>query len=326
MAIELRLFGATIVALLIGLVIGPLVLPVLRRLKIQQTIREEGPVSHLKKGGTPTMGGIMFLLPLIIVIFIFVPAADHKVAIAWLWLVLGLGIVGFLDDYIKVVRKQSLGLRAREKLLGQMLVAVVFYGMLKYLGHSQDLIVPILGWRVALDWLYLPFVVVLTMAAGNGANLTDGVDGLLASTVVIACLAYVFIGLATGLEVVAVLSAALLGSLLAFLRFNWHPAAVFMGDVGSLALGGALAGAAILTKTELLLIPIGIMFVIETLSLIIQVIYFRKTGGKRFFRMAPIHHHFELGGWSEVKIVFAWCLLGIMGGIVGLWLLPSMGF
>ncbi|HBK86518.1 MAG TPA: phospho-N-acetylmuramoyl-pentapeptide-transferase [Firmicutes bacterium] len=322
----MRLFGATIVALLIGLVVGPLILPVLRRLKIQQTIREEGPASHLKKGGTPTMGGIIFLLTLIITVFIFVPVAELDIAVTWLWLVLGLGVVGFLDDYIKVVRKQSLGLRAREKLLGQMLVAVVFYGMLKYFGHSQDVIVPIFGWRLALDWLYLPFIIVLTMAAGNGANLTDGVDGLLASTVVVACLAYVVIGLATGVEVVAVLSAALLGSMLAFLRFNWHPAAVFMGDVGSLALGGALAGAAVITKTELLLIPIGIMFVIETLSLIIQVIYFRKTGGKRFFRMAPIHHHFELSGWSEVKIVFAWCLLGVVGGIVGLLLLPSMGF
>lgn len=325
MAIEIRLLLVTSAALLIGLAAGPLILPALRRLRIQQTVREEGPATHLKKGGTPTMGGLIFLLPLVIVVLVFVPAADRLLAAAWLWLVLGLGVVGFLDDYIKVVRRQSLGLRAREKLLGQLLVAVVFYGMLKYLGHSSDVIVPIFGWRLAIDWLYLPFVIFLTMAASNGANLTDGVDGLLASTVIIACLAYVFIGLATGVEAVAILSAALLGTLLAFLRFNWHPAAVFMGDVGSFALGGALAGAAMLTKTELLLLPIGIMFVIETLSLIIQVVYFRRTGGKRFFRMAPIHHHFELGGWPEVKVVVAWCILGIIGGIIGLLLLPSMG-
>lgn len=325
MAIEMRLLLATLATLLIGLAAGPLILPALRRLRIQQTIREEGPASHLKKGGTPTMGGLIFLVPLVIVVLVLVPAADRLLAATWLWLVLGLGVVGFLDDYIKVVRRQSLGLRAREKLLGQLLVAVVFYGMLKYLGHSSDVIVPILGWRLPMDWLYLPFVIFLTMAAANGANLTDGVDGLLASTTIVACLAYVFIGLATGLEVIALLSAALLGALLAFLRFNWHPAAVFMGDVGSFALGGALAGAAMLTKTELLLLPIGIMFVIETLSLIIQVVYFRRTGGKRFFRMAPIHHHFELSGWSEVKVVLAWCALGVIGGIIGLLLLPSMG-
>ncbi|NLW16969.1 MAG: phospho-N-acetylmuramoyl-pentapeptide-transferase [Firmicutes bacterium] len=321
----MRLLFATISALLLGLVTGPIILPVLRRLKIRQTVREEGPATHLKKTGIPTMGGVIFLLPLVIVAILFVPASDRLLAVTWLWVVLGLAVVGFLDDYIKVVRKQSLGLRAREKLLGQLLVAVVFYAMLKYLGHSTEVVVPIWGWRLALDWLYLPFVILIVMAAGNGANLTDGVDGLLASSSIVTCLAYVFIGLTTGVEVIALLMAALVGALLAYLRFNWHPADVFMGDVGSLALGGAFAGAAILTKTELLLVPICIVFVIETLSLIIQVVYFRRTGGKRFFRMAPIHHHFELGGWSEVKVVGLWCLLSMIGGIMGLLLLPSMG-
>ncbi|HHW99452.1 MAG TPA: phospho-N-acetylmuramoyl-pentapeptide-transferase [Firmicutes bacterium] len=325
MKTEIRLLLAALSALVLGLAIGPVILPALRRLKIRQTVREDGPATHLKKSGVPTMGGIIFLISLVVVAFIFVPAHQRMLAATWLWLVLGLGVIGFLDDYIKVVRRQSLGLRAREKLLGQLIVAVVFYGMLKYLGHSFDLIVPIWGWRLAFDWLYLPFVILIIMAAGNGANLTDGVDGLLASSVIVSCLAYVFIGLATGLEVIAVLMATLVGALLAYLRFNWHPAEVIMGDVGSLALGGAMAGAAILTKTELLLVPIGIVFVIETLSLIIQVVYFRRTGGKRFFRMAPIHHHFELGGWSEVKVVSVWCLLSIIGGIVGLLLLPSMG-
>lgn len=272
------------------------------------------------------MGAFLFLLPLIIVAFFFVPAGDVQIAVAWFWLVLGLALVGFLDDYIKVVKQQSLGLRAREKLIGQTLVALVFYGMLKYMGHSHDILIPFFGWRLALDWLYLPLVILLTMGTGNATNLTDGVDGLLATTVIIACLAYVFIGLVTGVEVIAVLAAILVGSLLAFLRHNWHPAKIFMGDVGSLALGGALAGAAILTKTELLLLPIGIVFVLETLSLIIQVVYFRRTGGKRFFRMAPVHHHFELGGWSEVNIVWLWCAVGVVGGIVGLLALPSLGF
>lgn len=321
----LRLFIAAFSTLLVGLLAGPLILPTLRRLKIRQTVREDGPASHLKKTGTPTMGGIIFMLSLFLVAVVIVPPADRMVAAAWLWLALGLGVVGFLDDYIKVVRKQSLGLRAREKLLGQLLVALIFYGMLKYLGHSSDLIIPVFGYRLALDWLYLPFVIFITMAAGNGANLTDGVDGLLASTVIVISLSYVFIGLATGVVVVALLNAALIGALLGYLRFNWHPADVIMGDVGSLALGGAVAASAILTNTELLLVPIGIIFVIETLSLIIQVVYFRRTGGKRFFRMAPIHHHFELGGWSEVKVVLAWCLVSMVGGIVGLLLLPSMG-
>lgn len=325
MDISLRLITAAISALLTGLLAAPMILPTLRRLKIRQTVREDGPASHLKKTGTPTMGGLIFLVTLVVVAIFIVPVADRMVAAAWLWLALGLGVVGFLDDYIKVVRRQSLGLRAREKLLGQLLVALVFYGMLKYLGHASDVIIPISGYRLPLDWLYLPFVVFLTMASGNGANLTDGVDGLLASTVIVISLTYIFIGLSTGVVVVALLNAVLIGALLAYLRFNWHPAAVIMGDVGSLALGGAVAASAMLTKTELLLVPIGIIFVIETLSLIIQVVYFRRTGGKRFFRMAPIHHHFELGGWSEVKVVLAWCLVSVAGGIIGLLLLPSMG-
>ncbi len=325
MTLEMRLLSAALTALLIGLAMGPAILPILRRLKVQQTVREEGPASHLKKAGTPTMGGVLFLIPLVIAAIIFVPAKDRPRAAAWLWLVLGSGLVGFLDDYIIVVKRQSLGLRAREKLVGQILVALIFYGMLVYLGHSRELIVPFLGLRIDLGWLYLPFVVLIVLSAGNGANLTDGVDGLLGSTMVVTSLTYLFIGLVTEVEVVAVLSAALIGALLAFLRFNWHPASVFMGDVGSLALGGALSGAAILTKTELLLIPIGIILVIETLSLIIQVMYFRRTGGRRFFRMAPIHHHFELGGWSEVKVVAVWCLTSVVGSLVGLWALSTMG-
>lgn len=325
MRIEVRLLLATVSALLLGLLIGPIILPTLRRLKIRQTVREDGPATHLAKSGIPTMGGLIFLATTVAVAIVFVPADHRALAATWFWVVLGLGLIGFLDDYIKVVRRQSLGLRAREKLLGQLIVAVVFFGMLKYLNHSLDLIVPVWGWRLPLDWLYLPFVIIVIMAAGNGANLTDGVDGLLASCAIVSSLAYVFIGMVTGQEVIALLLAILVGALLAYLRFNWHPAAVFMGDVGSLAIGGALAGAAILTKTELLLIPIGVVYVIETLSLIIQVVYFRRTGGKRFFRMAPIHHHFELGGWSEVKVVAVWCLMSIIGGIVGLLLLPSMG-
>lgn len=322
---EIRLLLAAISALLVTLASGPLIIPVLRRLKIGQTVREDGPASHLKKSGTPTMGGLIFLLSLVLVALFLVPTAERMLAAAWLWLVLALGVIGFLDDYIKVVKRQSLGLRAREKLLGQILVALVFYGLLQNLGHSSSVIVPLGGWQLELGWLYLPCVVFLTMAAGNGSNLTDGVDGLLASTMVVICLAYIFIGLATGVTVVAVLNTILLGALLAYLRFNWYPASVIMGDVGSLALGGAAAASAMLTKTELLLLPIAIVFVVETLSLIIQVVYFRRTGGKRFFRMAPIHHHFELGGWSEVKVVGAWCLLSIIGGIIGLMLLPTMG-
>ncbi|MGI6343600.1 MAG: phospho-N-acetylmuramoyl-pentapeptide-transferase [Bacillota bacterium] len=326
MSSELRLLGVAATALLLGLLLGPVVIPLLRRLRAGQTTREDGPATHLKKSGTPTMGGIIFLLPTVVSLILWVPAAERQAALAWLWLVLGSGLIGFVDDYIKVVKKQSLGLMARYKLLGQLLVATVFYLMLRLLGLDETLVIPWLGWEISLGWGYLGLVVLMNIAATNAVNLTDGVDGLASSCVIISSLAYLFVGLVTDNLVVAIAAAAMIGGLLAFLRFNWHPAQVFMGDVGSLALGAGLAGAAILTKTELLLIPIGIVYVLEALSDILQVTYFRLTGGKRIFKMAPLHHHFELSGWSETRVVALWCALSALGAAVGLVGLSQMTF
>lgn len=325
MEIEQRLLYAGITALIAGLVTGPFIIPLLRRLKVGQTIREDGPVTHFKKSGTPTMGGVLFIIGVLLASLVWTPANMRSPALAWLWLVLGFGVIGFVDDYIKVVKRQSLGLRAREKLIGQVLVSGVFYLMIRWLGVSSSIAVPFAGWSIDLGWLYLPFVIIWAIGFSNAVNLTDGVDGLVGSTMTIAALAYLLTGLVTGNTAVAVLNAALIGGLLAFLRFNWHPARVFMGDVGSLALGGALAGSAILTKTELSLLLIGLVFVLETLSVIIQVVYFRLSGGKRIFRMAPVHHHFELVGWPELKVVVIWCLLGALGGLLGLAGLAGLG-
>lgn len=325
MTIEQRLLYAGLTALLLGLVIGPALIVYLRRVKVGQTVRDDGPATHLRKNGTPTMGGALFLIPLAVALLAWVPASALQSALAWLWLVLGFGLIGFVDDYIKVVKKQALGLRAREKLTGQFLVGTVFFFMLRYLGVSTVLTVPFTSWNLQLGWLYWPFVVFIGMAEANAVNLTDGIDGLVGTTFLVSAVAYLIIGLVRDIPSVALASAALIGGLLAFLHFNWHPAKVFMGDVGSLALGGALAGAAVLTKTELLLVPIGLVFLLETLSVVIQVVYFRFSGGKRIFRMAPVHHHFELLGWSEVKVVTIWCAINIIGGILGLVSLSHMG-
>jgi phospho-N-acetylmuramoyl-pentapeptide-transferase len=224
-----------------------------------------------------------------------------------------------------VVKKQSLGLRAREKLVGQFLVGTVFYFMLRHLGISDVVSIPFTTWSLKLGWTYWLFIVFVSTAEANAVNLTDGIDGLLGTTFIISMVAYLIIGLVKEVPVVALTASALIGGLLAFLRFNWHPARVFMGDVGSLALGGALTGAAVLSKTELLLIPIGLVFLLEVLSDIIQVAYFRYSGGKRVFRMAPVHHHFELSGWSELRVVAVWCMINIIGSIIGLLSLSSGG-
>lgn len=321
MAIEQRLLYGGLTAMVLGLLIAPALISYFRKLRVGQTVRDDGPASHLKKSGTPTMGGVLFLLPLTASLLFWAPLENIQPLLAWLWLVLGLGLIGFTDDYLKVVKKQSLGLRAREKLVGQFLVGTVFYFMLRYLGVSDQVTVPVVGWVLDLGWLYWPFVVFIAMAEANGVNLTDGVDGLCGTSFLISAVAYLLIGLIKDAPVVVLTAAATIGGLLAYLRFNWHPAKIFMGDVGSLALGGALVGWAVLTKTELLLVPIGIVYLLETLSDIIQVTYFRYSGGKRVFRMAPVHHHFELGGWSEVKIVAVWALVSTIGGVAGLLLL-----
>ncbi len=304
---------------LLAVILGPLLIPMLRRLKFGQQIREDGPQSHLKKSGTPTMGGIIIMLAALAA---FLRFAD-KTPQFWVLLTaaLGFGLVGFLDDYIKIVFKRSLGLTAIQKLIGQLLFSIIVCVLLYNMNHSTEITVFGTGLSFDMGWFYYPFVVVIMFAASNSVNFTDGVDGLLAGTSAIAFGAFTIIALQAANQVAsyesAVFSAAMIGGVLGFLVYNAHPAKVFMGDMGSLGIGGGIAAVAILTKTELLLIVIGGVFVLEMLSVILQVASF-KLRGKRIFKMSPIHHHYELSGWSEWKVVSVFWTVGLMLGAAGL--------
>ncbi len=310
---------AAVVAAGLVLLSGPFFIPELHKLKFGQSIREEGPKSHQAKSGTPTMGGIMIILAILIATCIAAHVST-KVLLA-LFVMLGHFVIGFIDDYIKVVLKRNLGLKARQKLLGQIIMAVVVtYIGVEELGLKTDLWVPFLASSVDLGFLYYVLVFFVLVGTTNAVNLTDGLDGLAAGTVAVAAVAYMFVCVHFGESDLAVFCVAIAAACVAFLRFNAHPAKVFMGDTGSLALGGALAGVAILTKTEVLLVVIGGVFVLEALSVIIQVISF-KTTGKRVFLMSPIHHHFELKGWSENKVVGVFWSVGILFSALALWIL-----
>lgn len=307
---------AAIVAAGFVLVTGPFFIPELHKLKFGQSIREEGPKSHQKKSGTPTMGGIMIILGITLGTLAAAPWTP-EVLLA-VFIMLGHFVLGFLDDYIKVVKKRNLGLKARQKLAGQILIAVVtMYVATQKLGIDTDIWIPGLDENVSLGVLYYPLVLFVLVGTSNAVNLTDGLDGLAAGTVAIAASAFAVVSVLTGHGDLAYLCVAMAAACLAFLRFNAHPAKVFMGDTGSLALGGALAAVGILTHTEILLAVIGFVFVCEALSVIIQVISFQTTG-KRVFRMSPIHHHFELGGWSEWKVVTVFWCVGLIASVAGL--------
>lgn len=303
------------VSFLITVLLGPLFIPLLRRLKFGQQIRTEGPESHLKKSGTPTMGGIIIMIALMIA---FVRFAD-KSSEFWVLLTasLGFGLVGFLDDYIKIVFKRSLGLTAWQKLFGQLLFSAIVCVLLYNMGHSTEITIPGTSAGLDLGWFYYLFVVIIMFAASNSVNFTDGLDGLLAGTSAIAFGAFMIVALQTSEHESAIFSAAMIGAVLGFLVYNAHPAKVFMGDMGSLGIGGGIAAVAILTKTELLLIVIGGVFVLEMLSVILQVASF-KLRGKRIFKMSPIHHHFELIGWSEWKVVTVFWTVGLMFAAAGI--------
>lgn len=305
-------------AFLLAVIIGPLCIPILRRLKFGQQIREEGPKAHFKKSGTPTMGGIIILVGLAVTVLKF---ADRSLELFLVMFVtLGFGLIGFLDDYIKVVLKRSLGLTAKQKILGQLLISSVLFYFLIQNGFSTVVSVPGTHLEFEMGWLYFPFLLFLLIGASNGVNLTDGLDGLLAGTSAIAFGAYTIIAMKLTQPDLAIFSIAMVGAVLGFLVFNAHPARVFMGDTGSLAIGGGLATLAILTKTEILLVLIGGVFVIETLSVIIQVVSF-QTRGKRIFRMSPIHHHFELTGWSEWRVVVTFWITGLLFAGAGLYMI-----
>ncbi|MFX3633146.1 MAG: phospho-N-acetylmuramoyl-pentapeptide-transferase [Candidatus Pristimantibacillus sp.] len=300
---------------LISVLLGPLFIPLLRRMKFGQQVRTDGPQSHLKKNGTPTMGGIIIILALLISFLKF----SDKTADFWVLLTasLGFGLIGFLDDYIKIVFKRSLGLTARQKLFGQLLFSIIVCAQLYNMNHSTAITVPGTAWGFDLGWFYYPFVVIIMFGASNAVNFTDGLDGLLSGTSAIAFGAFTIVAVQASAYESAVFSAAMIGAVLGFLIFNAYPAKVFMGDTGSLGIGGGIAAVAILTKTELLLVVIGGVFVIEMLSVILQVGSF-KLRGKRIFKMSPIHHHFELSGWSEWRVVSMFWFVGLMLAAIGL--------
>ena len=300
-------------------ILGPLFIPILRRLKFGQQIRAEGPEAHQKKAGTPTMGGTIILMSLLLSVVFFSRFSGELNTAFYVLLIasMGYGLIGFLDDYIKIVFKCSLGLTARQKLIGQLIVAIVVCVLLALNDHSTDVHIPLTGITLPLGWLYYPFITLLMMGMSNAVNFTDGLDGLLSGTSAIAFGAFTVLAMLYSQPEVSIFSAAMIGSVLGFLVFNAHPAKVFMGDTGSLAIGGAITAVAIILKEELLLLIIGGVFVAEILSVIIQVISF-KTTGRRVFKMSPLHHHFELSGWSEWKVVIVFWLTGFALAALGL--------
>lgn len=290
-----------IIAFAISALLGPIVIPFLRRLKVGQTERKELE-SHLKKNGTPTMGGIMILASIVITSLFYVK--DYPKIVPILFMTVGFGVIGFLDDYLKVVLRRSDGLLAWQKMILQIIVTGVFaVYMVKYSGISLTMLIPFSGGKyLDLGWLAVPVLFFAVVGTVNGTNFTDGLDGLASSVTVMIATFFSVVAIGTNAGIAPV-TCAVVGALLGFLLFNVYPASVFMGDTGSLALGGFVVSTAYMMQMPLFILIVGLIYLVEVLSVIIQVTYFKATGGKRIFRMAPIHHHFELGGWSETRVV-----------------------
>lgn len=308
-----------LIAFAISVLLGPIVIPYLRKLKMGQTERVEGVQSHLKKAGTPTMGGIIFLLSTVVTSLIYVK--DYPKIIPILFLTLGFGIIGFLDDYLKVVLKRSDGLMPGQKMACQIVVTGIFaFYLMKFTDVPMTMKIPFMpGHEIDFGILTIPILFIAVIGTVNGVNFTDGLDGLASSvTIMVATFFSVMaIGTKSGIEPI---TCAVVGALMGFLLFNVYPAKIFMGDTGSLALGGFVAGTAYMLQMPLFIILVCLVYVVEVLSVMIQVTYFKATHGKRFFKMAPIHHHFELCGWSETRIVAVFsvvtavlCLIALMG-------------
>ena len=310
------------IAFAISVLLSPFVIPFLQRLKIGQTERVEGVQSHLKKAGTPTMGGLIILISITVTSLFYIRKYPDIIPV--LFLILGFGIIGFLDDYLKVVMKRSDGLYPKQKMLGQLIVTtvfVVYVWMVK--PECFDLLIPFSGGKVisgpVMKAIAVPLAYFAIIGTVNGVNFTDGLDGLATGVTTMVAVFYTVASMMVGAGIEPI-TAAVTGALLGFLLFNVYPAKVFMGDTGSLALGGFVAGAAYMMKMPIFILIIGLIYLVEVLSVMIQVTYFKKTGGKRFFKMAPIHHHFELCGWSETRVVTVFtvitaflCLLALTG-------------
>ncbi|QUW21796.1 phospho-N-acetylmuramoyl-pentapeptide-transferase [Sporosarcina sp. Marseille-Q4063] len=308
---------AMAVAFTISILSGFLIIPALRRMKFGQSIREEGPKAHQKKAGTPTMGGLIFLTSIILstLILSYINDVLTTQTIVLLLILVGFGLIGFLDDFIIVVLKRNLGLTSLQKLIGQILVAIIAFFLLRMGPFETTVNIPFTAIDIDLGIMYIAFLIFWLVGFSNAVNITDGLDGLVAGCSAISFAAFGVLALHYGQEDIATFTFVVTGAMLGFLLFNSKPARVFMGDTGSLALGGALAMISILIKQEVLLLLVGIVYVVETLSVIIQVISFKLTG-KRVFKMSPIHHHFELSGWSEWKIVLVFWGIAALAAIV----------
>lgn len=287
---------------------GPVIIPILRKLKVGQTVRDDGPQTHLKKNGTPTMGGVIFLLGVLITSLLY--AGRYPKVVPVLFVTVGFGIVGFLDDYIKVVLKRSEGLTPAQKMAGQIVITAIFaYYMVKISDVGLEMLIPFSsGKYLDLGILSVPLIFFVVIGTVNGTNFTDGLDGLASSVTVMVAVFFSVVAIGTNAGIAPV-TCAVAGGLMGFLLFNVYPASVFMGDTGSLALGGFVASAAYMMKLPLFIPIVGLIYLVEVLSVIIQVGYFKATHGKRFFKMAPIHHHFEKCGWSETRVVAVFSII-----------------
>ena len=315
-----------IITFIVTIILGIIIIPILRKLKVGQMERGEGPQSHLKKQGTPTMGGIMIIIAMVIVtvgacIYFTVNNqidVAHKILPVVL-LTLGFGLIGFIDDFKKLVLKNTEGLKPSYKMLGLLIISVAYVAYLIYgLKIGTETYIPI--WKQYIDipiYLYIPFAIIVILGTTNAVNLTDGIDGLASSVSAIILTCLTVIGIMIGRPEISVFGSIVIGAVLGFLMFNLHPAKVFMGDTGSLLLGGVISAIALYLKMPLLLLVVALIPVLETLSVIIQVAYFKKTG-KRVFKMTPIHHHFELSGWTENKVVIVFSLVTLLVCIIGL--------
>ncbi len=315
-----------IIAFVTAIILGFIIIPILRKLKVGQIERDDGPQSHLKKQGTPTMGGIIMIVTMILVVtgaYIFLSIQSQNETanrlIPMLILTIGFGLIGFIDDFKKLVLKNTKGLKPSYKMLGLLLISVIYVVYLvEGLHIGTDTYIPILKIYINIPiYLYIPFAIIVILATTNAINLTDGIDGLSSSVsaIIITCLTV--IGMMAEMKEISIFGSIVIGSVLGFLMFNLHPAKVFMGDTGSLLLGGVISAIALYLKMPLLLVLIALVPVLETLSVMIQVVYFKKTG-KRFFKMAPLHHHFELLGWKESKVVIIFSLITLVLCIAGL--------
>ena len=314
---------AALAGFFVCVAICPFFIPILHRMKFGQQVRNDGPGTHLKKSGTPTMGGIMIVAAVLTASLPYISKYEHTLEV--LLITAAFAVIGFLDDYLKVVKKQSEGLKALQKFILQVVCSLIFMYYLYSKGYFEKaVLIPFTGGltngiMIKLGVFFIPFGIFVILGADNGVNFTDGLDGLCSGVTAVVALFFVAMSVKENLTMAPV-SAAVFGSLLGFLVFNCHPAKVFMGDTGSLALGAYVAAVSIVSGLELFLVIVGFIYVAEVLSVIIQVAYFKKTGGKRIFKMAPIHHHFELSGWSETKVFTIFtivtiilCLIALLG-------------